>query len=701
MENEINSTPTPIEINLSNLFTSSQPRKEFVDDLAMRLHFQYLEHKSSQREISPKLDGWFLSNWKKLMARPVLLVMSVLIAVMVLTGIVYAVGRLSGYIPGFGFSNGNETIYVLEETVVKEENGMILSVEQAVSDKERFWVKLQVENLEEFPFFSSCYLLLEDGTRIELDSSGGSYQDGPTMLTFTFPPLPTDTTNLTLFIEGLQEGTIEIPLVLRPIRKEEILPVEELGEYPILSPSQHGLQLSLDHVAPGSDRTVFQVSIIFDEPGTMINGQWTVTLQDQEGRVYPLTEITSNNIDRGKSALFQTMPFTGNEELVLTLQSVPIMDQKLNLQRDYSTNPGKFVFDPGPDPQPGQVWEMDDKVHIGDLTLQLIRAELNNANELTFEFTAQDDVTGVMLYAETPDIRNAQGGKPTGNGNFTGVIGLNQFSSDPIEFQIRSVYFSVAGEWQINWTPPAAPDESTAQVFATATVPVFPTATTTIPSEDALYLEVKRLSDQFDAPYQQGPGWVHIVREQHSKVEEGQLIPPAYYKTNEWYEVDPDGYIQRFLYTEFNNNGAIIQQSATVGNYSVNFTFGSSGYNELEPRRISLDRLNESFRNADEYKSEISGEEVDCQDGKRCLLISVKDLLDPPIQPSGYEKAISGTISNVWIDKETGLQFKFESIYLYEDGSEEVRSTRQVLLVEKVDQVPEEVIGILDRVVLP
>jgi hypothetical protein len=369
--------------------------------------------------------------------------------------------------------------------------------------------------------------------------------------------------------------------------------------------------------------------------------------------------------------------------------------------RDYSTNPGKFVFDPGPDPQPGQVWALDEQVQVGDFALQVIWAELNNANEFTFEFESQQDVTGVMLYADTPDIRSAQGGVPTGNSHFTSIISFNQLPSDPIEIQIRSVYFSVAGEWQINWSPPAAPNESTAQLFPTATMPVFPTATANIPSEDALYLEVKRLSDQFDAPYQQGPGWVHIVREQHSKVEEGQLLPAPYFKSDEWYEIDADGYIQRSLYTEVVENGILLQQVAAIGNYSVNFTFGGSGYNEMEPRQLSLDRLHDSFMNAEEYKSEISGEEVDCQDGKRCLLISVKDLLDPPMQPSGYVKAISATISKVWIDLETGLQFKFESIYLYDDGSEEVRTTRQVLLVEKVDQAPEEVIGILDRVVLP
>jgi hypothetical protein len=114
-----------------------------------------------------------------------------------------------------------------------------------------------------------------------------------------------------------------------------------------------------------------------------------------------------------------------------------------------------------------------------------------------------------------------------------------------------------------------------------------------------------------------------------------------------------------------------------------------------------LDRLNESFLHADEDKSEITREEVNCQDGKRCLLISVKNIFEHPLQLSGNEKAIAATIYVVWIDLDTGLQFKFESVYRYNDGSEEVRSSRQVLMVEKVEQVPEEVEGILDRVVLP
>ncbi len=701
MNKNTNFNQSTIDTNLHNLFKSQQPERQFEEALAKKLLSHYQDLQLPRTEDQDARSQPRKLFWMKLSARPATLILSILIAMLALTGIVYAVGRLSGYIPGFGFANSSQSIYVLSERIQLEENGVLTQVEQAVSDENKFWVKLSAENLVEQPISLTAYLLLEDGTRVEYELGENRFADGLASFAFSFPALPPGTTTLTLTIEDLIEKSLHIPLVLRPIREGELLPVAEQGEYPLLSPLQQGLRLSLDYVAPASDRTVFQVSLQFDEPYTMIIGQWTVTLSDQEGRVYPLTEITPSNIDRGQSALFQTAPFRGNEDLILTLVNVPQLEKNINVMRDYSTNPGKFTFDPGENPQPGQVWDLDEQVQVGEFDLHLIKAELINAEEILFEFETHQNVTGVMLFGDSPDVTSGHGGDPMGDQNFNSVIGFHQLPVEPIEIQVIWVYFRIPGEWQLEWTPPAAPMESSAQVFPSATVPILPTPTATIPITDALYLEVKRLSDQFDAPYQQGPGWVHIVTEQHSKVVEGQLLPPPYYKSDEWYQIDTDGYVQRSLYTDYTDKDIILQQVATIGDYSINFTFGGGDYNLSEPRRISLDRLNESFLHADADQSEINGDEVDCLDGKRCLIISVKNLFGSPIQPSGSEKALGGTIFKVWINLETGLQYKFESSYLYSDGSEEVRSTRQVLLVEKMENAPEEIVGILDRVVLP
>jgi len=701
MESNLYPIPYPMEANISALFSSPQPRKEFVDDLSMKLYFQYLELKSTPIVINPSKERWFLSLRRKFQARPILLILSILIAMLVLTGVVYAVSRLSGYIPGFGFANSNQSVYVLDVPVKQDVDQIIFELIQAVSDENKTWVKVQVENLPEESYFSSAYLRLDDGTLFERNLGQTEFLDGVTTLTYSFASLPGETTRLTLVITDLLDSAVEIPFSFRPIREGEMLPVVEMGDYPLYSEVQQGLQLSLDYVAPANDRTIFQVSVHFDQEGTIIVGPWTVSLQDKNGMIYPLTEITPSNMDRNKSALFQTSTFEGNEKLILRLRNDIQVGNKINIMRDYSPNPGKFMFDPGENPQPDQLWEMDEHVQVGDTTLHVVRAELLKGNELSFEFAADPTVTAVMLYAEVPDIRSARSLPPVENQNFTSAIGFQQIPDEPFEIQIRSVYQTISGEWQLEWTPPAAPLESTTQLFPTATAPAIITPTATVEIEDDLYQRVKTLSDQFDAPYQQGPGWVHIITEQLAKVEEGQVLPPPYLKSDEWYEINADGNIERSLYTEYSDGGTIIQQAATIGNYSVNFSFGGGGYNELSPRKISLDRLYESFQHADEDNSEISGEEIDCQDGKRCLLIKVQNNFEQPMQFSGNEKPIIATSFKVWVDLSTGLQFKFDSVYLYEDGSEEVRTTRQVLQVDKVEQAPAEVVGILDRVVLP
>ncbi len=53
--------------------------------------------------------------------------------------------------------------------------------------------------------------------------------------------------------------------------------------------------------------------------------------------------------------------------------------------------------------------------------------------------------------------------------------------------------------------------------------------------------------------------------------------PPSLYTREDWYEVDPRGYVTRMLMMDKDANGNAIQQAALAGHYSVNFAQGSSG----------------------------------------------------------------------------------------------------------------------------
>jgi hypothetical protein len=86
------------------------------------------------------------------------------------------------------------------------------------------------------------------------------------------------------------------------------------------------------------------------------------------------------------------------------------------------------------------------------------------------------------------------------------------------------VYYNAHESWQIHWQPPAVPEALPGTPAATIT----PTLTSTPTSTGPIFLEVQGLAEQFEAPFQQGPGWVHVVTEIVTNPQAGQNYPPPY-----------------------------------------------------------------------------------------------------------------------------------------------------------------------------
>lgn len=138
-----------------------------------------------------------------LRARPALAILLVILALALLTGAAYAIGRLSGYIPGFGFSQDTSAALTLLEPVEISREGITLRVAQAVSDSERFSVTVeqtgQVETASDF-IHPSAVITLPDGRELEFRESGGgdTETEARQIFTFLFAPLPPETRELTL-----------------------------------------------------------------------------------------------------------------------------------------------------------------------------------------------------------------------------------------------------------------------------------------------------------------------------------------------------------------------------------------------------------------------------------------------------------------------------------------------------------------------
>jgi hypothetical protein len=641
-----------------------------------------------------------------LRAKPALLILSVLLALTLLTGVAYAIGRLAGFIPGFGFTGDTGTVYVLKEPAQVEYDGMTIHMENAVSTEDKFWISLSLSLNGKYPndqpLFTGATLILSDGTQIPYQAGQeNDLNTDPRKASYEFRALPVGTDTLTLRYEFLaRDGTVlwtvDIPFTLRPIRADEVIPAPETQAGPLQSETNDGLTLVLDNVAAASNKTILQVSLRFEQPGTSLNTQWGITLIGDDGKIYPLTEVMYDSNNQSKT--FETLPFRGGENLTLSLAAFPEATN-LPMSVDFPIEQATFTFDPGTSPQVGQSWNLDQQIQVGDYLVHVIGVKQISPTELLFEFAPTSGVTSVALYSSP--ARGGTGSPPVANANFTTRLFFEKIPTQPITVSITRVGYTARGQWQIQWQAPAAP----AGVIVGPTNTSVPTAavfsTPTIISSDPLLLEVQALGQKFDAPFQQGPGWVHTLKEKEITPRSGQTFPPPYYTSEQWLELDAEGYVLRSLWIDRDQAGNVIQQSVTIGNYWMNFTTGESGYNEYSRYLFSADLLTQDLMQAAQYQAQVTRAEVDCEDGSPCLLVTLFDAFEQAVQHSEDPQPIAGMGRRTWVNLNTGQQIQVQAFSRFQDGSERIEITERSLLVEKAASPPEEVLHLINGVVVP
>jgi hypothetical protein len=391
--------PPGLDSALSDFYAAPQPEPAFAARLELSLrrrHGDLLPPSAVSRERTTFMQT--------LRARPTLVLLFVLLALALLTGAAYAIGRLSGFIPGFGFTSDTGAALTLLEPVEITHEGITLRVLQATSDPQRFSITIeqmgQVKTTSDFvhPFVT---ITLPNGEQVEFqESTGNASGNSDRIIIFHFNPLPPDTREISLRYEirEREKGSlwlVELPLRLRPLRAEEIIPPPAQGAWqPIASESQGGLRIILENVAAASDKTILQVALRFDQPGIFLHGDWNVTLTSEDGDIYPLMLVMNDSNNRVKT--YETMPFKGNENLILSLATFPEPRKLPLLQNPHDEVPG-FTFDPGDNCQVGQTWQLNETLYVGDFSLRVTQATLATPNNLTFTFKSDSPVTGVML----------------------------------------------------------------------------------------------------------------------------------------------------------------------------------------------------------------------------------------------------------------------------------------------------------------
>lgn len=400
------------------------------------------------------------SFMQTLRARPGMLIAIVVLALLLLTGVVYAVGSLMGYIPGVGFVDLSVPLRVLAEPVTVERGGIQVTVKQVVLSADATFISYQmaIEGDAE-DCWASPRLQLGDG-RV-LDEFLGGIAGYPYEGDITFAPLPQDVNDAILLFDCTQEN-LEIRLHFVPAPLDmPIAPIIELATPS--GPPQNALVLEKvietenSYILFGRFYSVgFPEGVVAIGEGMDWGGTKTITYANGQ-RIpcgYPDGDISLT----GEIDYFPWVCETKGKEHAwpLTITFNDIRAEVVNVQAE-------FNFDTGPNPQLelGQKWIVDQDIAIKGYSIHMDYIQRISTGYLV-KFANDSDMISVgleIVNAENPGSMFL-GGSSSWEGN-EGISYSLQYEgevpSGKMTIRFNELTVNIQGKWQLQWQPDAVP----------------------------------------------------------------------------------------------------------------------------------------------------------------------------------------------------------------------------------------------------
>jgi hypothetical protein len=467
---------------LERYYTDPEPDPHFAARLENGLRSKLIEQESQNMfgrkfHITPRL-AWGLG----------LALVALVIGILAAPNVVAAMKRLLGYVPGVGMVELVEQgvpLRVLAEPVTQARDGITITVTDAVLSVDKSVIVYTVENI---PFdklshredVAACpwpaTLRLPDGTQLGITGGGGSgwgsgYEDRN-----SYAAIPADVNEATLLIPCIRDvlpGVLpenwELPLrfVSAPADMT-VMPVLEVTPAPLTGitdePAPHGQNpISISNIIDTGDSFILIGNFSPPAPaeaegwGTQTSG---LTLTDAAGQEilysYPDDINLPASADMRSEVWAVKIPKGFAAPLTIRYSATYILSEP---QATYA-----FEFDAGPNPQPGQVWELKKEIQMAGHTFTLDRIIVlpghNGSTGYNFEFTSQDgSVSGVGVSIEG---YQSQGGGGGGGGGGSGgepitfSAGLDFAEHPKGMLKIVLTGLSVYGEtkeWSLEWAP--------------------------------------------------------------------------------------------------------------------------------------------------------------------------------------------------------------------------------------------------------
>jgi hypothetical protein len=472
------------------------PRREFVDGLQKRLAEEARQLGTGMNFIRSEPFG---QRFLRLFQRPA--VAAVLISLLLMVVIILAVGpervlaqvqRLLGYVPGVGFVD-MEMTRILASPVEIAREGVVLRVETVVAEPGRTVVIFSSRGLpEERSVFSPSpemttpkpVLYLPDGSILEpvqlrLYYGGGNIEfgavpEGVYQVTFEIDRLP-------MTSPGSAPENWQAVLLLQPAigaPPAEVFPQPYEPEDAFIE--AQGVALRILQVAQSPEETGIKVQFEWENKNwDLSTAQYSVKLRDDIGNIYrtksfyqqgsgaamavPIEVESFEDLIGHTSTLEETYQFP---PLSLEAREVVLQLTSLNFMALTST---AFTFDPGPNPQVGQTWELDERLEVEGIPLYLTGARLRKDNEyypgetlysLEFSFWTPADTSrsliSFMIESDREDHRGSMGGHSLLRETRTSRIEMyfKNIIEEPLHLMIHRANISIEGPWEIRWQIP-------------------------------------------------------------------------------------------------------------------------------------------------------------------------------------------------------------------------------------------------------
>ena len=420
-----------------------------------------------------------------------------------------AIQRWIGYVPGIGLVSEGQ-IRVLAEPASVTRDGITLKVEQVLIDSIQTTLVYSVDGLtadmlDSNPKVNSpgCYkdALLRFSQRelLPTDQTGTSWMTGYQQR-MSYPVIPPSVKDVTLVmpcvrsaLPGKVPENWALSFRLKPAPPDmTAFPVIEIStpvevtaaptqtdattKLPTDKLSTDGISLSLDRAVQMDDGYLIYASLHWENTGFSSVDMFDMNslhLLDANGQeiAYNLDHeaIAKSNFtdQRGQQPFaIKTAPILVPGPVTLAIDAVAAI---VTVAGD-----ANFTFDPGPNPKPGQIWEINKDIDVGyGHSLHVLKAtyplppmeNLPQQAGFSFEMQSKTGITNAMLFDKSNPLAGSGGGGSADSSDIfsSGFSYRAGMPEGPIIVHVESISVKLTGHWEATWTPPALQTIPTSQ----------------------------------------------------------------------------------------------------------------------------------------------------------------------------------------------------------------------------------------------